>query len=243
MRNKQETLQTAEQLSEQYGNRFLLLSQYWTQPHVEAFRKATPDDEATLLPFWQATEELGRIAMQKATGVMLPQLNRNNHDTPALAVVIPRGAYPFLNGIHEHPPYVPFLVTNDGGNKNPGKPLIPEEVPSMHVGSLLLVDPVIDTGATIRRTVTALDARGVVADQIIVLGVIAHSPTARNLLAEYPNFYIVTADIEDDWIPAPDGKGRWLAGFGDIGGNVQAAATRHPSLGEYIKEPGLYITK
>lgn len=243
MPSRPETLQTAEQLSQEFGNRFLLLSQSWTQPYVEAFRRATPADEATLLPFWQATEKLGRLAMQKATGVMLPQLNQNNHHTPALAIAIPRGAYPFLYGIRQYSPHIPFIITNDGGNKNPIKPLIPEAVQPTSVGRLLLIDPVIDTGETLRRTIGGLNQRGVVADHVIALGVIAHSPTVRSLLEQYPALHIVTADIEDSWIPAPDGNGRWLAGFGDIGANVQAAIIRHPALGKHMKEPGLYTAQ
>lgn len=239
---KAETLRTADQLSREFGNRFLFLPHTWTQHHVDAFRQSSPDKPHSLLPFWNATTQLGRLAMQKATGVMLATFGQNGHDMHSLAVAIPRGAYPFFDGIRQYSPNMPFIITNDGGNKNPEKPLVPENVPSMHVGTLLLADPVIDTGTTIRRTVASLVTQGVIADQMIALGVIVHSPTARALLEEFPTLHIVTADIEDNWIPAPNGEGRWLAGFGDIGGNVQAAAKHHPELERHLLQPAMYHT-
>ncbi len=226
----------AANLHEQYGNRFKLLSGDGVGEAVAIFRQATLEN---LGDFWEATQYLGRLTMIEA--IREANKNHNGDDDLGLVLVgIPRGGYPMLAGAMEVDNRQAMIVTNDGGWKNPKLPLVPEEVQPMRVGKLLVIDPVLDTGQTVRRTLQALAERGVVMASVVTLTIISHPPTVGALLNEYPALRIVTADTESGIIPQPDGS-RWLAGFGDAGGQVEASFNQRPDLGVHLLQPGFYL--
>lgn len=234
MTSKQEKLVISEALGTTFPDRFGLLSNSFTDAAVATFRGASGEHPDSLRFFWEQTRFLGSAAMRNLLGHH-PDMTSGN----TLAVAIPRAAYPFMEGGLQEA-QLPVLYTNDGGFKDSSKPLIPDDLPSMRLDYLLIWDPVIDTGATYERTVRALNERGVIADNIIAVAVITHPPTAEVLLGRHPNLSIVTFDLEPETIPAPTGNGRWLAGFGDIGGVVAAAITTCPELSTGLVQPGFY---
>lgn len=234
MATMQEKQAVSEILNTSFPDRFSLLSNSFTQPAVTIFREASGEQPDSLLPFWGQTEFLGATAMKNLLG-RFPNITSEN----TLAIAIPRAAYPFMQGgLREVS--LPVLYTNDGGFKDPSKPLIPHDLPPMHLEYLFIWDPVIDTGATYERTLGELERRGVSANKTVAVAVITHPPTAEVLLARHPDLSIVTFDLESDTIPAPSGNGRWLSGFGDIGGVVATAANYHPDLYSRLTQPGFY---
>ena len=103
----------------------------------------------------------------------------------------------------------PLIITNDGAHKTSG-PLVSNEVPEQQVGSLIIVDSVLDQGGTLDRTIAACDGR-ISAEQIVMLTVIAYPPTVERVLKQYPTLNIITADTESNFIPAKVGIGiGWL---------------------------------
>lgn len=228
MRDERLKQQAIEGLTRQFGARFTHLSPDWNRPNIAIFREADHRQPSTLQPFWNATVELGRAAMQHVPAT---------DSTSAIIVCIPRGSYPFAEGARTILPHARYIITNDGGLRTDG-PLMPDDVPPLHVGRLIIADPVLDTGATLDKTLTALDER-IDADLLVMLTVIAHPPTAERVLQQYPLLHLVTADTENSFVPAPSGNGRWLAGFGDIGANAEAYAklTDQPRL---MPAPGWY---
>ncbi len=199
---------------------------------VEMFRAARPDN---LGEFWGATHHLGRMSMEVAQGMCEGD---GSCDLGKVLVGIPRGGYPMLAGAREFS-HDGLVVTNDGGEKRSDLPLLPENFRDMTVSALILVDPVLDTGKTVRRTLTACEQNGVKAEKVILLTVIAHPPTVGTLLQEYPNLSIISADTESGIIPQPDGS-RWLAGFGDAGGQVAASFAQDENLLAFKMPPGFY---
>ena len=182
------------ELTREFSHRFTYLED---SPNIANFRQADHQRPETLLPFWGATVALGQALMRRVPATDNPS---------ALIVCIPRGAYPFAEGARTIIPHADVLVTNDGGLRTDG-PLIPDGVPIRQVGTLVIADPVLDTGATLDRTLAGLDRR-IERDRLIMLSVISHPDTARRVLQQYPDLHLITADTEDKFIPAPDGRGR-----------------------------------
>ncbi|MDP1722778.1 MAG: uracil phosphoribosyltransferase [Candidatus Gottesmanbacteria bacterium] len=200
-------------LEEQFGSRFACLPRAWFRSDVSSFRDADPDDRNSLDSFWISTVSLGSAAATR-----IPVVDNESR----VFVCVPRGSYPLTWGARESFPDAPLIITNDGAHKTIG-PLMSNEVPDQHVGSLIIVDSVLDQGGTLDRTIAACDGR-ISAEQIVMLTVIAHPPTVERVLNQYPTLHIITADTESNFTPAKVGTGNWLAGFGDIGGLVEAYA-------------------
>ena len=223
-----EKIEAIRKLEEQFGHRFTHLPENWNEQLVRSFREASPKNPDSLQPFWDATVALGKATMQHVPAVL-------NHS--ALFVCVPRGAYPLAIGATEQYSNVGIIVTNDGAHKN-GGPLIPDSVPMQRIGTLYLVDSVLDQGGTLDKTLKALSQR-IFAERIVMPTVITHPPTVERVLQQYPSLHIITADTESEFIPAAVGGGFWLAGFGDIGANVEAHTqqTDQPYL---MPPPGWY---
>lgn len=223
-----EKFEVIRKLEEQFGHRFTHLPEKWNEQLVRNFREASPINPDSLQPFWDATVALGKATMYHVPAIL-------NHS--ALFVCVPRGAYPLTIGVTEQYRNVGIIVTNDGAYKN-SDPLIPDSVPKQSIGTLFFVDSVLDQGGTLDKTLEALSRR-IFAERIVMPTVIAHPPTVERVLLQYPSLHIVTADTESKFIPAAVGSGFWLAGFGDIGGIVEAYATE-TGQSHLMSPPGWY---
>lgn len=228
MANHEKKQQEIRNLEVQFGARFTHLSENWYAPLVGQFRDADPGRPDSIQPFWDATVTLGRAAMQH-----VPVVDAQG----TVFVCVPRGAYPLAIGAADQYPGIPFIVTDDGAHRS-GGPLLPSDVPQQQVGSLIIVDSVLDRGGTLDRTLAALDGR-ISAQQIIMLTVIAHPPTIERMLQQNALLHVIAADTESNFVPAFVGEGLWLAGFGDIGANVEAH-TQQTSQPYLMPPPGWY---
>lgn len=223
-----EKVEEIRRLGEQFGHRFTHLPENWNRQLVSNFREASPKNPNSLQPFWDSTVALGKAAMHHVPAIL-------NHST--LFVCVPRGAYPLAIGATEQYPNAGIIVTNDGAHKN-SDPLIPDSVPIQYIGTLFFVDSVLDQGGTLDRTLEALSHK-IFAERIVMPTVIAHPPTVERVLQQYPSLHIVTADTESEFIPAAVGSGFWLAGFGDIGANVEEHV-RLTGQSRFMPPPGWY---
>ena len=225
-------------LEKRFGERISHPPLVETKDAVATFRGAT---EAQLGDFWEATSLLGKLASERMITVLNGNMTRDVIPDDFLVVGIPRGTYPFLSGVMGVIDRSPVVITNDGEIKDESRPLVPEEITGFQTETIVIVDPVIDKGNTIRRTMSAFNDLGVVADRVVSLAVVSHPPTIVELLDDFSELFIITVETENELVQSPEGDEMWLKGFGDIGGLAKASIEANESLSELWLDPGFYL--
>lgn len=137
---------------------------------------------------------------------------------PPLIIDIPRGGVPLGEGLKSLFPGALYFHTNDGENRDPKRSLLPENFPGGTINLILLADAVVGTGATIQRTIAAIEARAQVGE-IVLFNAVTSQHGIEVLLQDHPRLRIRTATVEQryQWVDSNGKRVFFVADIGDVG--------------------------
>lgn len=139
-------------------------------------------------------------------------------NNPPLIVSIPRGGVPMGEGLAGLLPQSACFYTNDGENKNPAEPLLPENFPTGGFDNVFIADAIVGAGKTIKRTIESIKQITQV-NHFFLFSAVASETGTNDLLAKYLNLSIYTCCIEPryEWVQIGGEQVFFVHGIGDVG--------------------------
>jgi len=107
---------------------------------------------------------------------------------------IPRSGVPMGNGLNAVFPGYDYLLSNDGGNRDEGQPILPNNL-SINGPNLLVTDSVIVTGRTVALTLSAALSKASSLERVTVFAAFASAGGLINLLKIFPELEINIGSI------------------------------------------------
>lgn len=102
---------------------------------------------------------------------------------------IPRSGVPMSDGLNAVFPGYDYLLSNDGGNRDEGQPILPDDL-SINGSNLLVTDSVIVTGRTVALTLSAALSKARSIERATVFAAFASVGGLINLLEIFPQLEI-----------------------------------------------------
>lgn len=102
---------------------------------------------------------------------------------------IPRSGTPMSDGLRAVFPGHDYLLSNDGGNRDEGQPILPDDL-TINDSNLLIADSVIVTGRTVALTLSAALSKAHSLEKIAVFSAFASVDGVINLLNMFPGLEI-----------------------------------------------------
>lgn len=116
-------------------------------------------------------------------------------------ISIPRSGVPMGDGLRAAFPGYNYLLSNDGGNRQDGMPILPDDL-IINEPNLLIADSVIVTGTTVALTLSAALSRAQAVKRIVVFSAFAAVDGVANLLDIFPGLEInigAFAETRQNW--------------------------------------------
>jgi hypothetical protein len=141
-----------------------------------------------------STDRTGGVLLRRnisAIGEIMGRDWRSENSTGGGGAIIgiPRSGTPLSNGLQAAFPGYAHMLSNDGGTRDEGQPILPHDL-VLNEPSILIADSVIVTGTTVALTLSAALSRARSVKRIVVFSAFAAIDGVENLFDVFPGIEI-----------------------------------------------------